>query len=101
MPARHMGEELSAVSRTTQTKLQTQLQPLQDLVDELVAESQRTGYIPDFCSLADWQQERERAAAEAGRATVELALPQEFNNTAGRDLGDVVAHTTCVAGSLS
>lgn len=65
-----------------QSKLQAQLQPLMALVDELAADAQRTGYVPDFRSLGEWLQEQERAAAEAGRATVELALPREFDSAA-------------------
>lgn len=60
-----------------QSKL-PQLQPIFDLVDELAADAARSGQVPDFRSYAEWLRLRDRAIAEAARASADLSLPQAF-----------------------
>lgn len=68
-----------------QAKLQKQLKPLVELVEELAADA-KAGYVPDFRAYAEWQQDKARAAAEADRNMADLALPQEFEGQAHNSL---------------
>lgn len=70
-----------AQTRAAAQKLQSklpQLQPIFDLVDELAADAARSGQVPDFRSYAEWLRLRDRAIAEAARASADLSLPQAF-----------------------